>query len=209
MSDRESALRSAVGVSVVSVLWSGALGGIAVAGAVDSRSLSMLGFGVDAVVDASASLALIWRFLAEARQPARAERVERTAEAVVGLALVALSVYLAFASIRSLIEARSAMASQLAVTVLAASLVLLPPIAVFKYRVARRLGSGALRADSVLTGVAAVLAGISLVGLSAASSLGWWWADALGALIVAAIVLREGAQSLAISRHSAGSVARE
>jgi hypothetical protein len=36
----------------------------------------------------------------EARQPHRAERVETTAERVVGLALVALALYLAFSAIR-------------------------------------------------------------------------------------------------------------
>jgi hypothetical protein len=41
---------------------------------------------------------------------------------------------------------------------LLASVVVLPPLAVAKYRVAVRLGSGALRADSILTAVAAILA---------------------------------------------------
>ena len=200
VAQRGAALRRALVVSVASVLWSGAVGSVAVATALSSGSLSMLGFGVDAVVDAAASVALIWRFGAEARQPARAAQVERTAEAVVGLALVALAVYLALASIRSLIEARSPVAGPLAVAVLVVSVVLLPPIALFKYRVAAQLESGALRADSVLTGVAAVLAGISLLGLSATTKLGRWWADALAALIVAAVILREGAKSFAMSR---------
>ena len=201
VAQRGAALRRALVVSVASVLWSGAVGSVAVATALlSSGSLSMLGFGVDAVVDAAASVALIWRFGAEAHRPARAAQVERTAEAVVGLALVVLAVYLALASIRSLIEARSPVAGPLAVAVLVVSVVLLPPIALFKYRVAAQLESGALRADSVLTGVAAVLAGISLLGLSATTSLGWWWADALAALIVAAVILREGAKSFAMSR---------
>ncbi len=186
----------------MSVLSSGAVGSAAVSDAVGSGSLSMLGFGVDAVVDSAASIALICRFRVETREPSRAAQVEKSAEAVVGLALMVLSVYLALASIRSLIETRSPAASQLAVVLTVLSVVALPPIALFKYRVARRLKSGALRADSVLTAVAAVLAGISLLGQSAATGLGWWWADALAALIVAAVILREGAKSLAMSRHS-------
>ena len=153
------------------------------------------------MVDSAASIALIWRFVAETRQPVRATRVDRSAEAVVGLALVVLSVYLTFASIRSLIETHAPSASQLAVVVLLLSVGILPPIALFKYRVARQLASGALRADSLLTGVAAVLAAISLLGLTAASSLGWWWADALAALIVAAVILREGVKSFGRSRR--------
>jgi len=121
---------------------------------------------------------------------------------VVGLALLVLSAYLTLASIRALVEARSSAVSELSVVLLLLSVVVLPPIALFKYRVARQLASGALRADSLLTGVAAILAAISLLGQSAASSLGWWWADSLAALVVAALILREGARSLAMSRHS-------
>jgi divalent metal cation (Fe/Co/Zn/Cd) transporter len=197
---RTLALSRALRISVVSVLWSGAVGGLAVFSAVESGSLSMLGFGIDAVVDAAASIVLIWRFLVEAREPSRAARVERVAEAVVGLALIVLSVYLALGSLRSLLEGRSAVASQLAVIVLVASALLLPPIALFKYRVAAQLESGALRADSLLTGVAALLAAISLVSLSAAGALGWWWADAAAAIVVAGVVLREGTRSVALAR---------
>ena len=77
---------------------------------------------------------------------------------------------------------------------------LLPLLAAAKFRVAARLESGALRADSVLTAAAALLAVISLVSLAASSALGLWWADAVAALVVAAIVLREGWASLALSR---------
>lgn len=200
MAQRDAALKSAVWVSVVSVVWSGAVGSIAVSSAVSSGSLSMLGFGVDAVVDAAASVALIWRFLGETRQPARAAQVERTAEMVVGLALVVLSIYLAFASVRSLIEGHSPTATQLAVAILVASVVLLPPLAYVKRQIARELASGALRGDSVLTAVAAALGAISLIGLSVSTSLGWWWADAVAALVVAAVLAREGVISLAIAR---------
>jgi divalent metal cation (Fe/Co/Zn/Cd) transporter len=44
--------------------------------------------------------------------------------------------------------------------------------------------------------VAAVLAAISLAGLAASEALGLWWADAIAALIVSVIVLREGWSSL-------------
>jgi len=79
---------------------------------------------------------------------------------------------------------------------LLASAVVLPPLAIAKYRVAARLGNGALRADSILTAVAAILAFISLASLAASQALGLWWADAIAALIVGVIVLREGWSSL-------------
>jgi divalent metal cation (Fe/Co/Zn/Cd) transporter len=62
--------------------------------------------------------------------------------------------------------------------------------------VARRLGSGALRLDSILTAVAALLAAISLASLAASDILGLWWADAIAAIVVALILAREGLISL-------------
>jgi hypothetical protein len=67
------------------VPWNLAVGGAAVATAVLTHSLSLIGFGVNAVVDSSVSCLLVWRFTAEAAGRAgRAERVERAALRVAG-----------------------------------------------------------------------------------------------------------------------------
>lgn len=70
-----------------------------------------------------------------------------------------------------------------------------------EYRVAASLRSGALRADSVLTAVAGVLAMIGLASIPLSEGLGFWWADAVAALILAVIVVREGWASFALSRR--------
>ena len=196
MNGRATDLRLAVRLSVVSIAWSGLVGSIAVYAAIVSGSLSLLGFGADAVIDSVASIVLVWRFLDETRQPHRAVRVERAAERVVGLALIALALYLAASAVRALASQAHPEASTPGLALLLVSIVVLPPLAVAKNRVARRLESGALRADSILTGVAALLAVISLASLGASAALGLWWADAIAALVVGAIVLREGWRSL-------------
>jgi divalent metal cation (Fe/Co/Zn/Cd) transporter len=189
---RSRDLRRALWLSAASIAWNGIAGSIAVYVALGSGSLSLLGFGADAVIDSAASVALIWRFLAESRQPARAARVERMAERVVGIALIVLASYLVAGSIRSLATQAYPEALFVSVALLVASTLVLPPLALAKYRVATRLGSRALRADSVLTAVAGLLAAIGLASLGLAEAFGLWWADAAAALIVAAIVLREG-----------------
>jgi divalent metal cation (Fe/Co/Zn/Cd) transporter len=147
---------------------------------------------VDAVIDSVASVALIWRFLAESSRPERAARVERLAERVVGIALIVLALYLVAASARSLAAQSHPEASFASVALFLASAIALPPLALAKYRVAARLRSGALRADSVLTAVAGLLAIIGLTSLAVSEAFGFWWADAVAALIVAVIVFREG-----------------
>jgi len=203
MTARSRDLRRALALSVISIGWSGIVGCIAVYAAAASGSLSLLGFGVDAVIDAIASGTLVWRFLAESSQPERAARVEQRAERVIGWALIALAVYLAAASVRSLLSESHPQASQVGFVLIVVSVIVLPGLAIAKNRVAGRLGSGSLRADSVLTGVAAVLAAINLASLALADLLGFWWADAIAALLVAAILVREGWSSARASAQVA------
>jgi divalent metal cation (Fe/Co/Zn/Cd) transporter len=197
---RETHLRRAVWLSVASIGWSSIVGTIAVFAALVSGSLSLLGFGGDAVLDAVVSVTLVWRFVVEARQPERAARVERMAEGAVGVALIALAVYLVAASIRSLAVGAHPQATVAGIALLVASVAVLPPLAIAKSRVAAALGSGALRADSILTGVAALLAAISLASLAGSSAFGLWWADAVAALVVAAVLAREGWASVVAAR---------
>ena len=199
MNHRATELKRALRLSVLSIVWSGAVGSIAVYSALVSGSLSLLGFGADAVIDSVASIVLVWRFSVEARQPHRAERVETAAERVVGVALIALAAYLAFGAARALMTQAHPETSLVSLVLLLASAVVLPPLTVAKYRVAARLGSGALRADSILTAVAAILAVISLGSLAATQAFGMWWADAIAALMVGFIVLREGWSSLSLA----------
>jgi divalent metal cation (Fe/Co/Zn/Cd) transporter len=201
MTSRSTHLARALALSGLSISWSGVAGSIAIVAALASGSLSLLGFGVDAVIDAVASGALVWRFSVEGRQPERAQRVERIAERVVGLALIALAVYLAAGSVRALATQAHPETSSLSIGLLIASAVVLPLLAVAKYGVARQLASGALRADSILTAAAALLAAISLVSLAATNAFGLWWADAVAALMVAVILVREGWSSVALAER--------
>jgi len=196
MASRAKQVSRALSLSVLTVAWNGLAGSIAVYAAMASGSLALLGFGGDAMIDSVASAGLIWRFLVESQDPERAARVEATAERIVGLALVALALYLAAGSIRSLADQSHPEASIASIVLLIASALLLPALAVAKYRVAAALGSGALRADSILTAVAASLALITLGSVAAANAFGFWWADAVAALVVAVIVLREGRSAL-------------
>jgi divalent metal cation (Fe/Co/Zn/Cd) transporter len=200
MDSRHADLRRAILLSLISVVWNGLAGGAAVVVALSTGSLALLGFGFDAAVDSVASIALIWRFAAERDQPHRADRVERLAAAVVGAVLVVLGVYLGFEAVRALTGRSPHETSMAAVALLVASAIVLPPLGIAKRRLAERLGSGALRSDSVLTLVAALLAVVGLVSAALSATMGLWWADAVGGLLVAIVLLREGAGGLLMLR---------
>jgi divalent metal cation (Fe/Co/Zn/Cd) transporter len=197
---RHQLLRRAVAISILSIVVSGLAGGAATVVALESGSLSLLGFGFDAAVDSVASLALVWRFSIEAREPLRAERVERIAEGIVGMTLIVLAVDLGVSAIRALVTASHPEPTVVGTALLVFSVVALPPIALAKHRLARTLASGALRADSILTGVAAFLASIGVVALGMSQAFGVTWADAVGGLVGAAILIREGAGALRAAR---------
>jgi divalent metal cation (Fe/Co/Zn/Cd) transporter len=77
-----------------------------------------------------------------------------------------------------------------------ASLLVLPALGIAKLRVARELRSRALRADSLLTLFGAALAGVTCAALALERFEGWWWADAAGALLIAALLLGEATRTL-------------
>jgi divalent metal cation (Fe/Co/Zn/Cd) transporter len=197
---RDQLLRRALILSVLSIVLAGIAGGTAVVVGLASGSLSLLGFGFDAAIDSAASVALVWRFQIEAREPHRAEQVEKIAEAIVGVVLLVLAAYLGFSAVRALLEGAHPESTVVGIALLVFSVVVLPPLALAKYRTARKLESGALRADSILTGIAALLALISLIGLGLTEAFGLTWADAVGALLVVAILVREGWSSLRATR---------
>jgi divalent metal cation (Fe/Co/Zn/Cd) transporter len=82
----------------------------------------------------------------------------------------------------------------------AASLVVLPYIAIGKYRLSKRLRSRALRADSLLTASGIALAAIAVVGLLAQRALGWWWADPVAGLIIASFLCWQAIRALQDAR---------
>jgi divalent metal cation (Fe/Co/Zn/Cd) transporter len=197
--DRGALLRRAIQLSAVSVGWNGIAGTLAFVLAIASGSLSLLGFGVDAVIDSVASLALIWRFREERRNPERAARIEHLAERIVGGVLLTAALVLSVGAVRSLLAHSGVETSTAVLALLVASIAALPPLAIAKRRVAADLQSRALRADALLTGAAALLACVSLLGIVASTLLGLWWADAVGALVIAAFLAREGWASVRLS----------
>jgi len=192
-----AALRRAARLCGATVLWNLIVGGSAVATAVVTHSLSLIGFGVNAVVDSSVSCLLVWRFTAEAAGRAdRADRVERAALRVAGAAFTVIAVYLLVQAVRSLLENKHADTSLFGIAEALAALAVLPFLAVSKYRLSRQLRSPALRADSLLSASGVALAAFALTSLILQRALGWWWADPVSALLIAAVLGCEGVRSL-------------
>jgi divalent metal cation (Fe/Co/Zn/Cd) transporter len=191
------ALRRAARLCAITVGWNLLVGGAAVATAISTGSLALIGFGLNAVVDSSASSVLVWRFRAEeAGHAERAQRAELLALRLAGTAFLLIALYLAVQATRALIAGRHYDATVFAIAEAVAALLVLPFLASAKYALSKPLGSSALRADSLLTWSGVALAALALIALLAQRLLGWWWVDPIGALCVAAVFALEGSRAV-------------
>jgi len=143
------------------------------------------GFALNALLDAVASVVLVWRFRLESTDPEAAEHSERRAQRAIIAAMFAIAAYISFGALRVLIERSHAEESVLAVLLAGVSVLFLPWLGRAKLVTARRLESPALRGDATLTLAGAALAGLTLVALLLNAGLGWWWADPVAALAIA------------------------
>ena len=65
-----------------------------------------------------------------------------------------------------------------------------------KRKVARDIGSAAMKADATQTEFCTWLSAILLGGLVLNAFFGWWWADPAAGLVMVPIIAREGVEGL-------------
>jgi divalent metal cation (Fe/Co/Zn/Cd) transporter len=165
---------------------------VAVAAGVAAGSIALIGFGVDSLIEALAGLVVLWLFTGRRLGSATAER---RAQQLVALSFFVLAAYVAVESVRTLVSADRPEVSWVGIGLAAVTLVVMPPLAVAKRRVGRRLGSAATVQEAEQTQLCAYLSVALLVGLGANALVGWWWADPLAAFVIAAVAAREGVES--------------
>ena len=183
-------------VSAFSVVWSFAVGGMALAAARSTRSPSLFGFGLASMIDSAASVVLVWYFGEHLRDPVRAKRLETIAMRAVALVLILAGAYVVFRSISQLRAEAVSATSTFGMFVAAASVAILPFVAAVKLRLAANIPSAALRSDGVLTAGAATLSALTLVAIALEGTSGLWWLDPAIALVIAGALAAEGIRTL-------------
>src|SRR4051794_22162705 len=165
-----------------------------VAGAI-AGSVSLIGFGLDSIIEVTSGAALLWR-LHHDLDPSRRERVERTTLRIVGGCFIALAAYILYESGSTLIRHESPDRSIPGIIIASVSLVVMPMLARAKRRVAAGIGSGAMQADSRQTDFCTYLSAILLGGLLLNALLGWWWDDSAAGLLMMPTIAKEGVDGL-------------
>jgi divalent metal cation (Fe/Co/Zn/Cd) transporter len=191
VTERSSQLTRVVWWCALSVAWAVAAGATAFIAGLAVGSVALIGFGADSIVDGSASAVLVWRFSTERSGASHADVVERRAAHLVGAILVLIGLYLAVAAVLALANHSHPESTVVGVALTAASVPVLPVLGRAKLRLAKQLESSALHGDAILSLAGAVLGAATLISLLVDSAFGWWWADAVAALLIAGALLRE------------------
>jgi divalent metal cation (Fe/Co/Zn/Cd) transporter len=165
---------------------------VGISAGIVAGSTSLVGFGLDSVVESLSGGILLWRL----RDGEEGERRERLAQKLVGASFFVLGAYVTYESISALAGREEPDPSLVGIVLATLSLIVMPLLARAKRSVARQIDSLALEADSRQTDLCAYLSAVLLVGLVLNATLGWWWADPVAALGMVAIMVTEGVRAM-------------
>ncbi|HET7170625.1 MAG TPA: cation transporter [Gaiellales bacterium] len=173
-------------------LWHAAEFAIAVAAGISASSVALVGFGIDSLIEALAGSVVVWLFTGRRLQ---SESAERRAQQVIAISFFLLAAYVTVESLRTLGGSSRPDPSWVGIGLAAVTAPSMPVLARAKRRVGHRLGSAATVSEGTQNLLCAYLSVAVLLGLGANALLGWWWADPLAGLAIAAVAAREGLES--------------
>lgn len=150
-------------------------------------STALIGFGLDSVIEVSSAAAVAWQFAG--RDP---EAREKVALRIIALSFFALATWVTVDAVRALLGVGEAQHSTVGIVLAAASLVIMPVLSYAQRRAGRELGSLSAVADSRQTLLCTYLSAVVLIGLVLNSLFGWFWADPIAGLVIAAVAVKEG-----------------
>jgi divalent metal cation (Fe/Co/Zn/Cd) transporter len=182
--------RIALGLAWATIAWNTVEAGVAIVAGAAASSIALVGFGLDSTVEVLSASVIVWQMTRDVP-----EDREASALRLIALSFFALAGYVAVRAVVDLATTSEPETSTLGIVLAAVSLVLMPVLAALKRRNGRRLGSNSVVADSRQTMLCTYLSAVLLVGLVLNATVGWWWADPLAALLIAALAFNEGREA--------------
>lgn len=174
-----------------SMAWMTAEAAVAIAAGIAAASLALTGFGLDSVIEFFAAAIVVWQLRGEIAGQERETRAVR----LIGVTFFVLAVYLAVEGIRDLVTGAAPRVSVPGLVIAAAALLVMPGLAIAKRATGRALGNRTLVADSAETAFCAATSAATLAGVGLNAWAGWWQADPIAGLIIAALAVKEGLEA--------------
>jgi len=194
--DRTELLRQAFRLEYATLGWMAIEAVVAIGGAMQANSLSLLAFGIDSLIELASAIVLLWRLKVELRHgQAIAEAAERAARRIAGALLFALAAYVVAAAGWKLWTRAGQTFSWPGLVVTVLAMPIMYGLARRKIVVAEALGSGAMRADAAESIACGWLALVVVAGLVVQALTEAWWVDGVAALGIVWFLVKEGSEA--------------
>lgn len=202
MSVQAMEIKKGINIEIISILWMIAEAAIAIGAGIVAHSLALTAFGADSIIELGAGGILLWRLYVESNGASleRVQQAEKRASWVVGVALMALAIYIVVMAGYDLWTHSRSETSMLGFVLAVASGIIMPYLSRAKKKIGTQIGSKALRADGSCSIVCAYMAWTLIVGLVLTAFLGWWWLNALAGLALVYFIVKEGIEAIQEAR---------
>lgn len=195
--------RRALWLEYFTISWNVIEAAVAITVGIIVSSVALVGFGVDSGIEVISAVGLTWRLLKAGPDADAAEEgdAERKALYVVAFTFFALAAYISYEGVSALINQEEPESSTVGIVLSILSLAIMPALAHMKQSIGKKMGSRALQADAAETWVCSYLSFALLLGVGLYAAFGWWWADAVGALLMLPVILWQGWETLEEARE--------
>lgn len=159
-----------------------------------AHSKSLIGFGLDSVIESVSSMIIVWQFIKTRKLSSKKheEALEERAEKYVGYTFFPVAIYVLFESGKSILHHETPDKSIPGIVLTILAIVVMITLYIFKDKVAKALQSDSLIADAKQTIICAGLSFTVLIGLVLNYIFGIGEVDAIIGLLLGLYLLREG-----------------
>jgi divalent metal cation (Fe/Co/Zn/Cd) transporter len=191
-------VRQALRLEWITIGWMVIEAVVAIGSGIEARSVTLLAFGLDSVIELISAGVLLWRLTTELRHgQAISQAAERRASKIGGGLLFALAAYVVVGAGWNLWTQRAQEFSIAGLSVALAAIPIMYVLARRKIAIAEMIGSRALRADAVESITCGWLSVMVVIGLTAQYLTGAWWVDAATSLGIVWFLVKEGREAWA------------
>jgi len=189
--------KRALNLSYFTILYNIAEGLLSIFAGLMAGSTSLLGFGLDSVVESFSATVLVWRFRkGNDLSDNEIEQLEKKALRYIGYTFIILGLYVLYESASNFYTGEIPNPSLLGILIALASIIVMPILFYLKFKTGKSLNSKSLIADSKQTLACMYLSIALLIGLLLNYLLGIWQADSIVGIIIAIYLLKEGYEIL-------------
>lgn len=177
-------------VQCITLAWMAIEAGVSLYAAAAARSIALLAFGSDSLVELLSAGVVLLSF--GKRVYLSRDRAARWA----GILLFVLAAIIAFTASRALLTGVAAKVSPTGIAITVAALLVMPVLAYIKRIAGKRTENRALMADAAQSATCAYLAAITLISLAVNAVFHIRWIDSVSALVVLPILVIEGRRAI-------------